>query len=867
MRDHIDRATERLMARGMTRAEAHAAARREFGNLTIIEDDAREARGARWVDSVVADLRYAARHFARKPLATVTIVLVLALGIGVNSALVSMIQAITLRAAPGMPKDNALVRIRGIEWPSDQARRQPRSFSYPELLDLAARRETFASVIGWATDDVVVEVGARDPETLRAQFVTPNFFTMIGVGTASGAGLPGGQVADVGEPELSVIIGHALWQDLFGGSADAIGTTLRINQIQLRIAGVAPPKFQGPTPAQGNPSLWIPLSARAAILRSTPQSLVSRDSSLLAAVARLAPGVTVEQAISTAVQVAARSASLMTPFGTGVKITADAVPLRGETDLMDQGNSVMVATVFGSVALLILLITCTNVSALLIGAAVARRREIAVRLSLGASRLRIMRQLLTESGLLAMVGGGAGLLLYWWISTLLARQVPNVAIAPDLATVGFTMAFALGTGLLFGLSPALHATRRDVAGTLKDSGSGTTGRSRLQRGFVIAQIVFTQPLLVVLAMMLIASVRGGLEFPDARVGDQVVSVRFSVWWGAGSPDDKIASIRALTERLKTETGILAIVPEPSAFRITHITVLPEDRGNGPRAEEPTRVHVEGTAPGYFAMLEIPILRGREMSAEDTAGAAAAIVIDSELARELWGGVDPVGKRLTSGDTRTTRATDERFVVVGVFDSRFATTRGAEGRVYTAHGKNWRKDSFLIRTAGPAQAAVPTLNKFFRAEAPAIPVTRVETLTSTGRRERKEQLQVSGGAAAAGALALLLASIGLYGVVALAVEQRTKEIGIRVAVGGRPMRVASMFFVSGLWLSVIGLIIGLPVSILAVRLASIQVVGPELDMSLVSAGIAVTVLIVASIATWLPARGAARVDPVIALRAE
>ena len=886
MREHLERATDRLRRRGLSVADARAEARREFGNATVIEEEARVARRTGWMDALRGDLRFAARHFSRRPLASVTIVLVLALGIGVNSALFSMIQAVTLRPAPGMPDDRDLVRIRGVQWSDDQSQRFPRRLSFPELLQLSERREAFARVAGWVSDEVMLRVGTGEPRSVGAQFVTPNFFSTTGVGTHGGPGLRAGSLQDARDEEMAVVISHRLWQEEFGG-APMTTASLDVNGVPLRIAGVAPAKFHGATPASGRPAaLWIPVSARGAILRGTSQALVSRDSGIFSAIARVAPGVSYGQAGAVAASIAKQFATPVSALSLGAgdvaevraetdsrgRGTSEVLRLRGETELRADTELSVVIAVFGTVCLLVLLVTCTNVSALMVGAAVSRRREIAVRLSLGASRMRLVRQLLTESTLLSMTGGLAGLLLYWWIVTLLAKQLPSAEMAPDVLTVGFTMIFALGTGLLFGLSPALHATRAGVAGALKDAGSGSRQRSRLQKGFVIAQIVFTQPLLVVLAMMLGATVGQNARFPSERVGERIIALRFNLWSGyvvvtnATGPSEKEKLAATMKDRIAQLPGVERVVHEPAATRIVRVSVVPEDRGNGERAAEAKRVHVEGTAPGYFGMLEIPILRGRELVAEDSLASNEAIVIDSDMARELWGSMDPVGKRLTGVFDQSGRAEQGMYEVVGVFDAAHPTTRGTTDRIYSARAPR-APDQFLVRTTGPATAFVPALNRFLRAEAPELPVGRLETLAEVGRAMSRDAMRVTAGSAAAGVLALLLASLGLYGVVALAVGQRTREIGVRVAIGAKPRQVVRMFFLSGLKLSIVGLGVGLPISLAAVYFANIQVVGPQLDLKLVALAVGIAVLIVASLATWIPARRAAAVDPLTALRAD
>jgi len=875
---HLEQATERLMRRGLSEADARDAARREFGNVALLQEEGRDARGARWIESCAADIRFAMRYFSRTPLTAITLVLVLSLGIGVNSAIFSFMQLLTMRSAPGVAADDALVRVRGIVLWRAGGRLRPRDFSMPELNAIAARRETFASVAGWAAEQMVLDVGdGSEPRVLRGHFVTPNYFATLGVRPALGPGLPAGRTDDAPGAELAVVVAHALWDEL-GGDTAVIGRVVRMNGVPVRVVGVAAPRFQGPIagPDYGA-SLWVPLAARAPLVRSTPQALTSRDSTLLQAVARLTPNTTVEKATSVVRVVAAawvpndaaaRDAAGAREAGgrrDAYEYTSDVVPLRGDMEL---GAEYAVAfALAGTGALLILLIACTNVSALLVGAGVARRREIAIRLSLGASRRRLVRQLVTESSLIALAGGALGLMTYWSIIRLLAWEFGDPGIGPDLVTVGFTAFIALGTGVVFGLSPALHATRLDVSNALKDAGGGATSRSRLQRAFIVAQIGLTQPLLVGLAMVIGITMS---EFGSARVGDPLADRVTRINFGArgesnGSPNANHARVRDVMNRVARLPGVERVVPEPAGFDVANFRVHAADRGSGHRAEEVVRTQLEGTAPGYFAFQNIPMLLGRDLVADDTAGRDMAVVIGSDLARGFWGPVDPIGKRLEVASRRLTGGTTA--VVVGVFDTTRVPTRGA-GRVYTAHGARWRKDAYLIRMRGPGTAIVPSVRQLARAAIPDIPIYRIATLEQIARRERRDVMLVSASASGGGLLALLLASIGLYGVVALAVRQRHREIGIRVALGARPRQVITMFFASGLRLSVLGIVLGLPLSVVALHLLTSSF-GERvpLNLPLVGAAIAAVVIAVASLATWIPARRAAGVDPLVAIRVE
>lgn len=867
MRAHLEQATARLIERGMSPRDAAIAARREFGNLPAVEEDARDARGVRWAESLVSDVRFALRYLRRKPVATTTIILVLALGIGANSALFSLLQSISTRPAPGMPEGDRVVQVYGVEQRKRGEyleRLQRRRFSYPELQRLAAHKEVFSAVAGHTGSIVTLrrrdvdrrDVGRRD---VSAIFVTPGYFGTIGVAPV---------VGQVGQ-ELDVVISHSLWEQLFAKSDTAIGSVVRLNEIDVRVVGVAPHRFIGPLAGDSPVSVWLPLSARARILNVSGPALTSPDSLIFTTFARLAPGVSARAATAAAQSVAVAANRLRASpdardavWGSRVFGLRSLEPMR-----IEEPDTPVIFGILWTVALLILLVACMNVSSLLVASAVSRRHEIAVRLSLGASRRRVVRQLVTESSILAVTGGLLALGLYWGLMRVIQRFVANVDLAPDVGTLLFTMAFAIGTGVLFGLSPALHATHGGFASAMRDAGMGATRRSRLQGHFVVAQIALTQPLLIALGVLLWFAIGDAQRFPAERVANRIVTLWFQI---AGNPTTvaaREARIRELMDGLIREGQFSAAVPDARFASRRTVRVVPADRGTGARAEETIRLDVSGAAPGYLAMLEVPILLGRDVQLADTAGRDPAVVISSTLARAFWSDADPIGRRIERVGEDEGGTLPSTMVVVGIYDATAPTTAGSSTQVYTAHGSRWRKDLVLAKTVGPAAAVVPRLWERIRADAPEIPGFYVNSMANGNAEKRREASLAVAGVAAAGALAMLLASIGLYGVVALSVGQRRREIGVRIAVGGTPRRVAGMFFVSGVRLSAIGLAIGLPLSVVGLKIFLGMLPDTAANAPIIGAGVAVTVLMVASIATWLPARKAATVNPAESLRVE
>ena len=869
---HLEQATQRLMGRGLTAAEARDVARREFGNVAVLQEEARDARGARWIESLAADVRYAIRHFSRTPVTAITLVLVLALGIGVNSLIFSVLQSFILRAPPGVKVDASLVRVRGTQVMRAKGVRVAREFSGPELAAIAAHRDVFASVASWASASLMFSVGdSAGPRALRGHFVSRNYFSTLGVRPSMGPGLPSVKPDDAAGSELVVVLAYPVWER-FGADSSIFGRAVRVNGIEVRVVGVAPRNFQGPF---GGPdagvSLWMPLDARAQVVRGSTFALASRDSTFLEAVARLTPNTSRAKATSIARVVATQAAPEKRESigGNSVEYSTEIVKLSGAGDLDIASLLGFTLAVIG--ALLILLITCTNVSALLVGAGVARQREIAIRLSLGAARHRIVRQLITESTLIASAAGALGLATYWAIFKWLSWQFGAMPIYPDLVTVGFTALIALGTGIVFGMSPALHATRLDVSNTLKNAGgSGSTSRSRLQRAFIVAQICLTQPLLIGLVMVFgIART----EFSGFRVDDPLADRLIQVHFNAGG-DGAARKLNAKQQRIREAMdgvaqlpGVERVSPLATEYAFADFRVPVSERGNGRRADELVRAQIDYAPPGYLGLRSIPVIRGRDLIASDTLGTEWPLVIGNNLARLFWGTSDPIGRRLEvpagPGGPGLTA------VVVGVFDTTHAATRGAV-RVYTAHEQFWWKNLYLIRTRGPGSSVTPSVRQFLQSTLPDIQIYDLRTLGQIGREDQRDIVMVSSMAAGGGVLALLLASIGLYGVVALSVRQRNREIGIRVALGARPRQVIAMFFASGLRLSALGLLLGLPLSVAAMYLVMSRVAVRYLDTPwLVTGGvvIAVLVIIVASFATWVPARRAAGVDPLTAIRVD
>jgi predicted permease len=659
------------------------------------------------------------------------------------------------------------------------------------------------------------------------------------------------------------VISHAVWERCFGFAPDVVGRSLQVNGTTVTVVGVAPARFSGARTGGSRMRVWLPLSTRP-LLQRAPTDWTAYDGGFLGLAARLQPGVLPEQAVATVEAIGARSMQLMTgPQSAGSRST-DIVPMlagnyfppSGESpDMLSRASSLIIP-------ILILAVTCTNVSALLAGLAIARRREIAIRLSLGAARRRIVRQLVTESVLLAVVAGAFALFVIWILLRFAESSVADVHVAIDWRTILFTFAVAVTAGVMFGLSPALHGTRVPLSEVLKDSSGGAVVRSRLQSTLVVAQIALTQPLLLGMGALILELREDLRRVPSPVYADRVLDVRFNTNPRYGTLDQaREATLGRLRDRFAALPGVVAIVPQQNADEYFDVAVHQGDRV-GEDSDRARSVRAQAAPAGYFSLMGIPIVRGRDFNAphrEDP----GAVVIGAGDARRLWTGVDPIGRRLVSVSPT---ARGSVFTIVGVVDDARAGLGGDEVRLFVPEVRV--TGHFLVRTHSPAQPMVPAIRAAAVAEAPDVPLVSVQTLETIESTQRTSLTRAMTGVGGAGAVALFLTAIGLYAVVAFAVCQRVREIGIRTALGADRQQVVRWFLMRGLKLSLGGMLVGLALSVIAVQLMA-ALRGSEAPSGIagLAALIACVAITVALVATWIPARRAAVIDPLLAVRTE
>ena len=876
MAQHLERATVRLMARGMSADDARSCALREFGNVALLQEEARDVRGGGWIDAFLADCRFALRHFARRLGTTVTMFVVLVGGLSISTLLFTFVHSYAFRPPVGVPLADDLVRIRGSR-SVEGGDRISRLFDSDEVREYQALTPQFKSVAAWTDATVTLGVGSASdarPLEARVAFVSPNYFSVLGIRPRLGRPVSAVETSE-GTTTPVAVIGYIAWDQLFARSPSIIGSTVHLNGAAVTIIGVAPEKFIG-FPGNSSFQLWMPLSARRLIVADTSRGY--------RAVARLQPETNTRVASAAAAAVASRMLERSVELREA-EASADVVPLLSANGdpMFDRDLRVMTISI-GTLALLILLVTCTNVSALLTGLATARRQEIAIRLSLGAARARLIRQLLTESALLSRLAAAASLGLVWGVirsATVFLPWIPfDVGITWPETTFAFGLALAVG--LLFGISPALHATRLGLASVLRDSAATiTVTRGRLQRGLVIAQIALTQPLIVMLTAVLLFVLTESQPAIRTAFADRLLSLspRYpdNIWQktpdGVEARRRAVTSIRELVVRLAHVPGVEAAVPDiaPAPPLAPYVVPLADRMPDATR--DPLHVSAMAVDPAYFGVMGLRIVRGRsflqtEVSSLNAPASEIPVIIGTDLARRAWGNADALGRRLQAASDTTTAA--RTLLVVGVVeDPKHATRRPDEDhRIFFPPDTAEITTGLIVRTTSAAELMMPSIRDVVREATPDL-MFRMRTIGEMEDEYRRRFRMITAGLTAAGVVSLLLSAVGLYAVVAFSVSQRTREIAVRMAVGAQSAQIVKRFVVDGVRLSVFGLAIGLPASlvglVMLMQLLSSDI--PRVALGPVTAVATVCLLLVAAAAALLPARRAAGIDPAITLRSD
>jgi putative ABC transport system permease protein len=862
---HLQLEADRLRAAGAAPDEAEAAARRAFGNVLAVEERFYEAGRWRWADQLAQDLRYAARTLRRSPAFAAAAVLSLGFGIGANTAIFSFVNALLLRPY-AFPDLDALVTIserhpqqggRATVRPSDPGN----PMAAADFLDLRRQSRAFEGLAAFRGRDFTL-VGQGDPERLAGRLVSPAFFALLRAGAAAGRTLLP-EEAEAGRDAV-VVVSHGLWQRRLGGAPDVVGRTLVLNGRPHTVVGVMPPEFNYPP---GGVEVWAPL-----VLGEKDEA--ERKALSLAVIARLAPGVSLPQARAELLALSARAEQAHPRTNAGR--TFATARLRDQ----QAGLTAPFAALFQAAALFVLLIACANVGGVLLARGLWRRREMALRAALGASRPRLARQLLAESLMLSLLGALVALAVAGAGVQVIRTSVPPditkwvagwTHIRLDARVLGFALAAALAAALASGLSPALGAARLALVDVLRDGARGAApGRSRARSVIVVMQMALALVLLVGAALMM-----GGFGRLMARYQgfdpEGVLTFRLQL------PDSRYAPGRPVADLYARLLDDLATLPGVEG--VAAAAHLPGDLGPMPAGAVSIRgrtaaddldlpaADYQSVSPGYFRTLRVRLRAGRAFGAEDGPDAPPVVLVSESMARRLWPGGDPLGQQVKQGRPDDPAPWRE---VVGVVEdvTQYWFDREPRSTLYLPHAQVPRAAAFvLVRTEREPETMAPAIRARVAGLDPGLPLDELRTL----RQVVDDALAILRLSAnlllLLGAIALGLSALGVYAVMAQDVVQRSQEIGVRLALGASTAAVRRLVLARALRLAAIALLLGVPVALALGRLMAGALFGVVRVEALSLAGLSGGLVVVALLAALVPARRAAALDPVSILRSD
>jgi predicted permease len=864
IRAHLELETERLKEEGLNDKEARGAARRAFGNVTQAEERFYEA--GRWLgwDCLVQDLRYGVRMLAKNPGFTAVAALTLALGIAANSTIFSWINSTILNPIPGVSHTSDLVTVmRG-----ERSEHPTPPFSYLDYRDVRDNNRSFSGLLGFHQDFMYL-TGIGKPERIYGALTSANYFDVLGVRPILGRGfLP----EEEQKPSSVAVISYAMWQSHFGADRSVVGRTIGINLRSYTIIGVAPPGFQGCLSGL-RMDVWIPLVMDRYVWGSNRPD--DRGTFWLNVYGRLKPGVSARQAEGDLNLVMRRIAEAYPEAHQGSPNQISLDPLWRSPFGVNVYLYKTLPMLLG-LAMVLLLLACANVANLLLVRSVGRRREIAIRLALGAGRRQVVRQLLAESLLLALAGGGIAMLITSWTAGTFADFVPSTTLPltlngyEDLRVLFVTLAFSTFTALLFGTLPAWRASLLSPVAVIKEEAGSISGgfhKSRLAGGLVVGQISLSL-LLLICAGLFIRSLERAQHSDLGFDPKGVVLASYEPLPGhLKFGRDVLAKVEAIPG---VESATLA---DFSPLNFTVHTDYIEPEGYVPQPHESMEITRCVVGPKYFSVMKTAITSGRDFTDADAPGGQLVAIVNQAFVDRFWPGLDALGKRI--------RYRNRSLAVVGVAQN--AKYRriiyAAEPVIYVPLFQvNWSPVTVLARVRGDprafmfrveqaiheADAGSPRGSQFGSISSPVFDVTTLETSMQLGSIFERIAATLAG---SFGFLALALATVGIYGVVAYATRKRTREIAIRMALGAKRNGVLRLVLGQGMRLTLTGLGIGLAVSVALTRFLRGQLFGITTTDPLTYAGVGVLLCLVALVACYIPAQRATKVDPNVALRYE
>ncbi|HEX8456335.1 MAG TPA: ABC transporter permease [Pyrinomonadaceae bacterium] len=849
LRFHLERETEENQRRGMTWEEARSRARVSFGRIERIKEQCREVRGVGFAETFLQDLRYGVRMLAKHRAFTFVAVLTLALGIGANTAIFSVVNAVLLRPLPYRDPDKIVYLWERLPQGGEG------SVSVPNLRDWQTQNDVFEQIAAYEQGNFSL-MGSELPERSAGASVTANFFDVLGVQPQRGRTFAPGE--DAAGKHRVIVLSDQLWQRNFGADPAVVNRDVLIGGENYTVVGIMPPGFQFPSRTT---ELWVPL------VFSDSQA-TSRGNHAFSAVGRMKEGVTLEQA-QEQMNLIARRLEQQYP---DQQINRGIIVGRVQEEIVKSVRPALFV-LLGAVGF-VLLIACTNVANLLLARATARRREIAIRAALGAGRARLVRQFLTESVLLAVVGGLLGLLVAKWsiqgLLTLTTGVLPRAGeVGLDMRVLGFTLLLSLLSGIIFGLAPALQTSRADVQDALKDGGtSGSSPRANWLRGLLAVAQVASAIVLLVGAGLLVKSFVRLQQVESGIRPENVLTMRLTL------PAAKYQTTEATTafytqllERVAAlpgveATGAINLLPVQRSGTNGDVQIVgdpPDPTGRAPLVE------FRAATPDYFRALGIPLVAGRFFAPPARERVPVAIV-NQTFVRVILNGREPLGKQIQSDGSPV-----EIVGVVGDVKQTGLTAPPRPEMFLPYNSPFWQGMTQNMTLVVRASSDPATLTQAIRREVlaidPAQPVYNVLTmeqvLDESISRQRLNMTLLSIFAV----LATVLATVGIYSVMSYLVTQHTREIGIRMALGARPLDVLKLVLGQGLMLTLIGVAVGIGGALALTRLMESLLFGVRATDPLTFVGVSLLLTLVALFACYIPARRATRVDPMVALRYE
>jgi predicted permease len=862
LRDHFEKQVAANIAAGIPADEARRQATLKFGAVEGVKEDCREQRSGFWLDTLLADLCYALRMLRKNPSFAAVAILTLALGIGANTAIFSVLNGVILKPLP-YPRADRLALI-WTELASAGQKRVPTSG--PDMIDLARRSRSFESVGGiWVGSSALT--GTGEPEQIKLGFVTDNFLAILGVAPARGRlfqtpdGLKGSAP--------TIVLTDGLWRRRFGADPDIVGKSVTADGETFTIIGVMPENFRLTFAEDVN----VPSDVQAFMTFRDDLGQQERDSNYLRVVGRLKPDATISQAADEARSIAGQ---LRAEYLVNSKQAESFEVLPLQQDTVREIRPAVLA-LFAGVGL-VLLIACANVANLLLARAGLRQREIALRAALGATRGRIIRQLLTESVLLSLLGGAIGLLLgRWGMDWLLALRPKSLGVMEsvhfDFAVLAYAFAVSLFAGIVFGLTPAVESFGGDLIEILKAGGKGVVVTNNRSRTLLVACEVALSFILLIGSGLMIRTFTQLLGVDPGFKADHVLTFQITLPQARYPKDpDRTRMLYQLSKNLSALAGVESVGA---------VHRLPFDdyvnwysyywkSGTPPAEQNKLLADHRATLPGFFQAMGIPIVSGRDFSDSDDAAHQRVLVIDELLAQRTWPGESALGKELNVEVCKEGGFIRGTGVVIGVVKHARNLQLTDDGRpqVYQSFAQSPREIlAFIIRSTGDPQALVgPVRSEIGKFDAD-LPLAKVRPMSEYVRLARAASRFTMLLAAALATLALVLASIGIYGVTSYSVSQRSNEIGIRIALGAQRRDILKLVLSQGMGAVIAGVLVGLALSLLLMPALASLLFGVRPTDALTYAAVALFLSSVALLACYVPARRAMRVDPMTALRYE